>query len=1054
MLRSHHRALLLAAALLSLVLPSGASAQVEMAKALCADPTVLSLFTIMPIDGGGCTTYDWQVSPAYSGPYYSDTASADAAEPPPPASVSPALPTWSNVYDWPNGHGYVGWHTAQSSQVGAYGMQGGLGGQYGLWLWPVGGSSYSYSQGQYAEYTYTAPGTTRLANSVVSFTYRNKLLAHHCIDIGFRDAAGAVIAHNEHCTPVSPPDSQRGVTVTLVDPLANPTSKVLYVRIRVDCGGATTCSKNIPQLDPLSTGGYVRVTKADMTLVDDDEPQVMPEGSLVDDTNFTNGVGSYPVTINVHDDGAGISGGHIVTLNNGADFLSGTAPCDPAHHTEELDARICPADWSFAASVDASTLPEGQNDFDADSQDPAANAGTSDSWRAYVDKTPPAPASDFAVDSFDPATGTARVAWGQGEDPATADANPGSGAESETVRYRVNGGAWSAWTTSDDSSLAVANAHVGDTIDVEVQTADGVGNTSAAAAATVTVGADTPPPDAEGSDTAVWPSASASVLQQFRVERRAAFTGPVDMQPNATGDGWVFHNDDGDWTIYRSCVDRMTSGGRQGWGPGYIAHAVDKYNRTLVDDDRVRTSVENITPYNPNDAPNSTVGHGYLGAYGVGGLGTFGSHYARGLPSHIPAGRDPLGAMSSYELNHTHDNVTGKTQNLDARTFPLLDGRMCSTAYGGNWGVYSVTLPQHPFWKKKGNPYVDPSHRFATLAVNVWLRDGTGNTTKGPNGDALILVTYKYLFLPTVVKSWMLVTTFAKTASDGSKPFIKEPKFAVSIRGGNFKRLSLFGGAAGTYWINAQTAAAQGSPFANGVLPTKQEPTSDRTRVRWDYGSAGSPDRDKRGRLLHPGVDPSPSSSVCTEPGTTRTVACFNAVMRAYRVAAGSDIVPGLPAPFWKHSNTVDRAGPWGLDWWARRSQLEHRDKAYANDTEADSTLVPPEAWPCRYTKAWASAAKGAARSKQGALDSVGTNTGTGGRRAWELEGYKNDSGVFYASTLLAHGWEGGRGPYDCEQMQVAYGAQGERYGTFASYSVGDGWTLDNRKAQYQLPKP
>ena len=60
---------------------------------------------------------------SYSGDYYSDNTSADAAEPPPPSPVTPSLPTWRNLYDWPNGHGYAGWHTASSSQSGAYGMR-------------------------------------------------------------------------------------------------------------------------------------------------------------------------------------------------------------------------------------------------------------------------------------------------------------------------------------------------------------------------------------------------------------------------------------------------------------------------------------------------------------------------------------------------------------------------------------------------------------------------------------------------------------------------------------------------------------------------------------------------------------------------------------------------------------------------------------------------------------------------------------------------------------------------------------------------------------------
>src|SRR5207253_10884245 len=103
---------------------------------------------------------------------------------------------------------------------------------------------------------------------------------------------------------------------SLVDPLSNPTSITLYFRIRVDCGGASTCAKNIPQLDPLSTGGYARLTKADMTLVDDDVPLVIPSGSLYAlDGDYTNGAGRHDLTLWADDPGSGgqprwAGGGH------------------------------------------------------------------------------------------------------------------------------------------------------------------------------------------------------------------------------------------------------------------------------------------------------------------------------------------------------------------------------------------------------------------------------------------------------------------------------------------------------------------------------------------------------------------------------------------------------------------------------------------------------------------------------------------------------------------------------------------------------------------------
>ena len=32
------------------------------------------------------------------------------------AAATTTLPTWRNVYDWPRGDGYVGWHSASSSR--------------------------------------------------------------------------------------------------------------------------------------------------------------------------------------------------------------------------------------------------------------------------------------------------------------------------------------------------------------------------------------------------------------------------------------------------------------------------------------------------------------------------------------------------------------------------------------------------------------------------------------------------------------------------------------------------------------------------------------------------------------------------------------------------------------------------------------------------------------------------------------------------------------------------------------------------------------------------
>jgi hypothetical protein len=436
-------------------------------------------------DSGSC--YPWDVTPAYVGPYYVDNASAAKAEPPPPPAVTPALPIWRNLYDWPNGHGYVGWHAGSSSQPGAYGMQSALGGQYGLWLWPVGGQSYRYSENQYAEWTYTAPGTTRLANATMQFSYRNKLLAHHCIDIGFRTAAGAVITHNEHCKPAAPPDSQRQVNVTLVDPSSNPTSKVLYVRIRVDCGGAATCSKNIPALDPLATGGYVRLLKEDMILVDDDYPAVTVSGPFYDlHGEYINGQNSYGVTINTFDAGSGIQRLWLERSGSGA-ILSASGTCDFTHRTPSLDNYLCGAAADYDGAVSTVPFPEGANTFVGKASDLAGNTGQSESWTIYIDRTPPTQASGIQLTGFDPSISTARISWTPGSDPPLADGSPGSGVQDSQYRYSVNGGGWTDWASTDEPGFDLSNAALGQNVAVEVRSSDAVGNLSQSATGSVTV---------------------------------------------------------------------------------------------------------------------------------------------------------------------------------------------------------------------------------------------------------------------------------------------------------------------------------------------------------------------------------------------------------------------------------------------------------------------------------------------------------------------------------------------------------------------------------------
>lgn len=65
--------------------------------------------------------------------------------------------------------------------------------------------------------------------------------------------------------------------------------------------------------------------------------------------------------------------------------------------------------------------------------------------------------------------------------------------------------------------------------------------------------------------------------------------------------------------------------------------------------------------------------------------------------------------------------------------------------------------------------------------------------------------------------------------------------------------------------------------------------------------------------------------------------------------------------------------------------------------------------------------------------------------RRWELGGWKDGNRVsgdyptlpYAGSMVLFTGWEGGRGPYDCEPLMVPVGSVVETYSAYARYAFG-----------------
>jgi hypothetical protein len=502
--------------------------------------------------------------------------------------------------------------------------------------------------------------------------------------------------------------------------------------------------------------------------------------------------------------------------------------------------------------------------------------------------------------------------------------------------------------------------------------------------------------DPEGTDEVA--SSDPDVSNDGEVQGSGIPPDPPDVVVSTFPDMYRVTNADGQWFIARKCSDKknVAEGYRVGVGPGYIYKVIDSANRTLVNDNQRRTTATMGNSEELNEP-------GYINAIN-GGLGTFGFHYARGSVDATPAGEDLL---------------TAGTQTETGRPPKAIEGRMCAGApNNNNSGVYKVG-DYRP---------VRINSREMRLTMDVYLKDQYGPVAR---------VRYRYTFLRSAVNVWMSVTTYAEPDSHGT-PFVKEPKYAVVVRGGNFNRISVFGPNDGH-----QTAVMAGAPPAAG-LGTGHSYDPARTRVRFDYAPEENPLTD-------------PANSLCS-PNK-----CFNVVMRALPTTTTTgDVVRSASSTLWE--DPQDNGD--GLDRWAVKSAVDtgpnERHKAYPRDTEGGKRGDDYSGYsPCGVTadpdvadqnppagfgidlehspftdveKAWV--------SRRSSPDSDN-------RRNWEHGGFKTSAGgdenasPYTAAFTFFMGWAGEEGPTDCDPLLREFGPSGESWGTYASYSVGAGWSLN-----------
>jgi hypothetical protein len=374
-----------------------------------------------------------------------------------------------------------------------------------------------------------------------------------------------------------------------------------------------------------------------------------------------------------------------------------------------------------------------------------------------------------------------------------------------------------------------------------------------------------------------------------------------------------------------------------------------------------------------------TTSPGYINAVN-GGLGTFGWHHARGAVEATPAGDDP---------------TTTTVEVGVGRTPQVIEGRMCAATNGG-YGVYARN------WF--GPTRVSPTDVDYTM--DVWLRDQYGNTGYGPGGDAIARLRYRYSFYRSSVSVWALVTTYARPNAAGT-PFVKEPKFTALTRGGGYVRMSVFEGDDARTW---RTGVAKGAPEGTAVLNTDHAPQDGRKRVRWDFESKV----DREG-----------------SPGCSGSVPCLNAVARSYPTASGiAGIVRAGEPANWE-------GGALGLDRWAVESA--DRQKAYPRDTKGDDSVSS-----CKVTSIPDLNGDGRIDDREKSNASQDATPKMDHVREWELGGWKSGSvnKLYQAAFTFFAGWEDGRGPWDCEPLQRAFGPPTESWGSYFSYSLNDGWKL------------
>lgn len=346
-------------------------------------------------------------------------------------------------------------------------------------------------------------------------------------------------------------------------------------------------------------------------------------------------------------------------------------------------------------------------------------------------------------------------------------------------------------------------------------------------------------------------------------------------------------------------------------------------------------------------------------------------------------GRPARGGLGTFGLHYARGH-TPPHFGLEGHPFVYdITGRTCSD--GLSPGVYRVDITQGP----------TVSGGVGIFDATVWLRDQWGSTDDGPDsdgngtGDAGIRLDYTTRVYQSVVKQFVTVTTYFETNHEGI-PFAKEPKFTGSLpnTAAGYRRASIWGEANGLTYIKAH--------FRHEPTGGVHAGEPNRLRVRYDFATA------EGGSAAH---------------GCNGTIKpCLNVLFRGVNLSTGA-------STFWEGRG-------FGLDQWATdvADWLEPRispDDRGNNNT--NNGLTNP--WNCNATD-----------DRDFPFSSPEESTAHQNVRRWEFGGYSSGNFTPYTQLmLLATGWEGGRGAFDCESTYRPF--PNKSYRVEMTYSVDAGWS-------------